>query len=448
MNITIDEEKKKQYTPPQNYFPMQPYIVDRLVLYNKNKKSASKGVSKTGPPKIVKQVYNPEYLENLVEAKLIPSLQIINISSEKYANDLKSYNAANEKYKDLLKIYYQKINDEIKREEDLRKLEEQEKLRKIQKEEEQKKIADEKKQAIISKQIAERKEKLKESARFIYSFERVEQEFNENQKRIEEIKATIKEPVLKNTDLKKLLNKHKRLINPKFGQLTNSRRQLMEISVKINELVAQTKSDPLAYSWILNFIAKSLAHQAELECRVKPEMAAPLAELAHVINSQFPELLPQFLLPRLIKKCPLIIGFISDDKKQMGFKIKQNEKKDVYVERMDGILAFYSMLCKMPNKNNIFIHSIWKMMTRWANMDLSKIDGDLVLGLVVTTLECCGNELYIKFARQIEKLVSIFLQGDFEKHFASLVNWKRLSIVVEDRNTSGKFKSYPGLQND
>lgn len=431
------------------------HLLNRLDLYkeSQNKKNSSNGIVKkslkTKQQNKTTKSYNHSLLLNQIEAKLIPSLQLISITSENYANDLKKYSNAKQEYQKSLKTYHQKIQDEIQRGKEQKLKEETEKEKKLKEENLKKQKEQEQKQAIILKQEAAKQEKLKESAKFIYSFIRVQQEFQGNQTRINEIKKTIKEPVLQNTDLKKLLNKHKRLLNPKFGQLTNSRRQLMEISSKMIELVNQTKADSLAYSWILNFIAKSLVHQAELECRVKPEMAIPLAELTHVLTSQFPELIPQFLIPRLIKKCPLILGFMSNDKKEMGFKVKQGEEsKAVYVERMDGILAYYGTLCKLSNKNHVFIHSIWKMITRWANMELNMMDGDLVLGSLVTVLECCGNELFIKFGRQVEKLIAVFLQGDFEKTFASSVNWKRLSIAVEDRNSSGKFKSYPNLVND
>lgn len=427
-------------------------ILNRLFLYNENHQPSSHEILNPSLKKNeeinITNAYNQPLLPEQIEVNLIPSLQLISLASDGYSSHLKSYNTAIEEYQNSLEIYHQKIEAEIERERTEQLKADEAKVEKLKLEAEKKKKEEAEKQDLIQKQELERNERLQASARFMYSFARVQKEFEENEKRIQYIKSTIKDPVLQNGDLKKLLNKHKRLINPKFGQLTNSRRHLMEISAKITELVSETKADSLAYSWILNFIAKSLSHQAELECRVKPEMAVPLAELTHVLNSHFPELIFDYVVPRLVKKCPLIIGFLCGDKKKMGFKVSQDETKAVYIERMDGILAYYGMLCKLSNKNHVFIHSVWKMVTRWANMDFRVMDSDLVLGSLVTILECCGNELYMKFGRQAEKLIAVFLEGDFKNEFSASVNWKRLSIIVEDKHASGSFKAYPGLTND
>ncbi|SGZ41303.1 uncharacterized protein HGUI_03503 [Hanseniaspora guilliermondii] len=378
-----------------------------------------------------------------IELKLIPSLKVISLVSNKMQKEVKDYNTKKEHYNTSMKKYNDAVNKELEHQKKLQKeKDEKEALRKQQEEEREKEL--------FAKKEKERLEKLKESAKYMYSSARVIEEFKANKKRILDIEQTIRIPVENSPDLKQVYAQ-KRLINPAFGQLTNSRRHLIELTSKVIGYINQTKVQPLAYQWILNFTAKGLCKQAELECRVKPEMAIPLAEMAHLLNEQFPELIPQFLIPRLIKKCPVLIGYISNDKNEMGFKVKepQNpEMKSVYLERMDGLLAFYSMLCKTQNSNNITLDLVWKMITRWANRNIKSMDGDLVFGSLVTVLECCGSEFDQKFGKQANKLINVFLVGAFKEEFSSSVNWKRLMIMVEDKLSSGKYKTFQGMIND
>lgn len=410
-----------------------------LLLKNKVKKSSNVVKKKTSSY----QEFKNEQLIKDIELNLIPSLRVISIVSKKMHKEVADFNLEKEKYESSMKKY----NDAIKKELEKQRIIQEKK----QKEEELKKQQEEEKEKeLIASKEKERLEKLKESAKFMYSSVRVIEEFETNKKRINEIEETIKNPVENSADLKHVYAQ-RRLINPTFGQLTNSRRQLIELTTKVIGYINQTKVQPLAYQWILNFTAKALCKQAELECRVKPEMAIPLAEMAHLLNVQFPELIPNFLIPRLIKKCPVIIGYMSNDKKEMGFKVKdpQNpEMKAVYLERMDGLLAFYSMLCKTQNTNNISLDLIWKMISRWANRNIKSLDGDLVFGSLVSVLECCGNEFDQRYGKQANKLINIFLVGDFKKEYSSLVNWKRLMIMVEDKMASGRYKSFQGLLND
>lgn len=378
-----------------------------------------------------------------IELKLIPSLKVISLVSSKMQKEVKEYNTKKEEYNLSMKKYKEALDKELGHQKEIQKKKDKEEALKKQQ-------AEEREKELFAKKEKERLEKLKESAKFMYSSARVVEEFEANKKRISEIEQTIRIPVENSPELKQVYAQ-KRLINPAFGQLTNSRRHLIELTSKVIGYINETKVQPLAYQWILNFTAKGLCKQAELECRVKPEMAIPLAEMAHLLNQQFPELIPRFLIPRLIKKCPVLIGYMSNDKKEMGFKVKDPrnpEMKSVYLERMDGLLAFYSMLCKTQNGNNITLELVWKMITRWANRNIKSMDADLVFGSLVTVLECCGSEFDQRFGKQANKLINVFLVGAFKAEFSSSVNWKRLMIMVEDKLTSGQYKTFQGLLND
>lgn len=423
-------------------------IINKYAYYQKRRNDTLKKnqVTKPSSKKLSENSYSKTRNESLmkdIELKLIPSLKVISLVSNKMQNEVKEYNAKKEEYNLSMKKYKDAVNKELEHQKQLqKKKDEEEALKKQQAEEREKELFD--------KREKERLEKLKESAKFMYSSARVVEEFEANKKRIAEIEQTIRIPVENSPDLKQVYAQ-KRLINPAFGQLTNSRRHLIELTSKVIGYINQTKVQPLAYQWILNFTAKGLCKQAELECRVKPEMAIPLAEMAHLLNEQFPELIPQFLIPRLIKKCPVLIGYMSNDKKEMGYKVKDPENpemKSVYLERMDGLLAFYSMLCKTQNGNNITLDLVWKMITRWANRNIKSMDGDLIFGSLVTVLECCGREFDQKFGKQANKLINVFLAGAFKDEFSSSVNWKRLMIMVEDKMSSGQYKTFQGMVND
>lgn len=423
-------------------------IINKYSYYQKRRNDTLKKnqVTKPSSNKLNENSYSKTRNESLIkdiELKLIPSLKVISLVSNKMQKEVKEYNTKKEEYNLSMKKYKDAVNKELEHQKQLQKKKDEEEALKKQQ-------AEEREKELFAKKEKERLEKLKESAKFMYSSARVVEEFETNKKRIAEIEQTIRVPVENSPDLKQVYAQ-KRLINPAFGQLTNSRRHLIELTSKVIGYINQTKVQPLAYQWILNFTAKGLCRQAELECRVKPEMAIPLAEMAHLLNEQFPELIPQFLIPRLIKKCPVLIGYMSNDKKEMGFKAKdpQNpEMKSVYLERMDGLLAFYSMLCKTQNGNNITLDLVWKMITRWANRNIKSMDSDLVFGSLVTVLECCGSEFDQKFGKQANKLINVFLVGAFKDEFSSSVNWKRLMIMVEDKMSSGQYKNFQGMTND
>ena len=315
----------------------------------------------------------------------------------------------------------QKIEQERKRreEEERKRREEEERKRREEeeskrKEEEERKKAEEEARALKEKEEAEvrRKQEEEQSKREelekqrvqleqkrkeqeeakkgkgITNFTAIEKEFLQYKARVISIKNDIVEPVKKDAGLKNILSKHKRKINPKFGQLTNSMQQLSSIVRELVELIDQTKPNALGYQWILNFIAKAIVSQAETEARVKPESALPLGKLTLQLLVRYPEL-KELLMTRFVKKCPFVIGYTcsvdtEEGRLRMGWKRNSGnkwEEETSYDERMGGMVTLYSMITRLPlpqdfistHKHPLPISCSWEMLARISNLSLIHI---------------------------------------------------------------------------
>lgn len=255
--------------------------------------------------------------------------------------------------------------ERIKREkeEQARKLkEEQEKLRKKQEEElKAKQLAEEKakkeQEAALEaqrlKDEAEAKRIKEEEAKAainstVFHKEECIATFVRYKGEIDRIKREIKEPMAKDTVLKKQVNAHKRKMNPKFGQLTNSQTQLTRITQELHQLLLEGQQNTQVYHWLLNFIAKCIVLQAQTEVSIKPKMAVPIAKLSLNLMLLHPEL-KEFLMARFVKKCPMVIGYIcaidtESGRSKMGWKRTSDGKyEDVtqYAERVSGIMILF-----------------------------------------------------------------------------------------------------------
>lgn len=280
----------------------------------------------------------------------------------------------------------------LKKEEEERKALEEKKAKEeaLKKKQEDEKKAAEKK----AKEEAALKKKLEEEALAAKrgqgqtNFKAIEEEFIKYKNKIQDIKTNIVEKVKSNPDLKKLIMKHKRKINPKFGQLTNSLSQLSRITSELVQMINETKPDAMAYSWILNFTAKAIISQSETEVRVKPASSIPLANLALNLICEFPELL-EFLKARFIKKCPLVIGYTcsiatEEGRLRMGWKRNEDKKWEdeiTYDERMAGMMTLYCVITRLPlsqpyfqsKKHPLPMAENWKFIARILNTPLELI---------------------------------------------------------------------------
>lgn len=357
-------------------------------------------------------------------------------------------------------------------EEERRRREEEEKRRqKVVEEEKRKKEAErlkkEKEEAQAreeqAKKRAEEEEKSKQEeirAKTVSDFGAIEKTFKSYKEKIISIKKDIIEPVKKaDPSLKSLLSRHKRKVNPKFGQLTNSNTQLRNIQNELCALVDQTKENQLAFLWILNFIAKAMVHQAETEVRVKPESALPLGKLAVNLMVKYPEL-KELLIARFVKKCPFVIGYTcsidsESGRQNMGWKRKADEKweeETFYDERMGGMVTLFAVITRLSLPQELInvqshplpIANSWSMLARIANTSVNLLTNShfVVLGF---WWDAAASEFIQAYGIQGSKLLRLVgedLTGSVADR--KYVGAARLRILLEEWQTTG-IKTFPEL---
>ncbi|SCU93817.1 LAFA_0F18360g1_1 [Lachancea sp. 'fantastica'] len=367
--------------------------------------------------------------------------------------------------------------------EEKRQREEQERLKREQEEEQRRQDEAKKKQAAMEakareeerlkqeklaaqKEIEAAEKRAREDAargRGITNFSDIQASFHHYKHKIKQIKHEVVEPVKKDANLKSILSKHKRKINPKFGQLTNSETHLHSIILEMTSLVDQTKPNNLGYQWILNFIAKALVSQAETEVRVKPESALPLAKLALTLLAQYPELL-ELLMARFVKKCPFVIGFScaidsETGRYNMGWKRSQDntwEEETSYDERMGGIVTLFATITRLPLPADLIgklehplpIQRSWQLVARVANTSLQLLNNThfVVLGC---WWDAAAAQLLQAYARQGHKLLAL-ISTDLTSSVAErrYVGAARLRILFEEYESTGRPKSFPEMKID
>lgn len=336
--------------------------------------------------------------------------------------------------------------------EEERKRQEAEKKLREEKEQQEQRSRDEREKAL--------KEEQERRGKVVTDFKMIEKTFWHYKDKIVQIKKEIVEPVKKmDVDTRNLISRHKRKINPKFGQLTNSNKQLQSIQMELFNLIDQTKSNQLAYLWILNFIAKALVSQSETEVRVKPESALPLAKLSLSLMIRYPEL-KELLMARWVKKCPFVIGYTckidtEQGRSNMGWKRKSDDKWEEdtsYDERMGGMITLFAVITRLPISAE-FIHQqqhplpishSWRLLARIANTSLELLTNShfVVLGSWWDAAALQFHQAYNKQAQKLLQLVGDNLTLAVAER--KYVGAARLRILVEEWQTSG-LKSFPEM---
>ncbi|CCC69247.1 hypothetical protein NCAS_0C02570 [Naumovozyma castellii] len=292
-------------------------------------------------------------------------------------------------------------------------------------------------------------------------FAAIDKLFWSYKEKIASIKKDIVQPVKdSDKDLRNTISRHKRKINPKFGQLTNSNQQLMNIKADLIQLIDQTKANSLAYQWILNFIAKAAVHQAETEVRVKPESALPLGKLILSLLITYPEL-KDLLMARFVKKCPYVIGFtckIDTEKGRINMGWKRNsedkwEDESSYSERMGGMMTLFSVLTRLPlpqefitsHSHPLPITKSWQMLARICNTSLDLLTNThfIVIG---NWWDASAAEFLQAYANQGAKLLQLL--GDDLTNVVAEHKYSgaaRLRILMEEWQM-GQLKSFPEME--
>ncbi|CCH57972.1 hypothetical protein TBLA_0A01720 [Henningerozyma blattae CBS 6284] len=340
----------------------------------------------------------------------------------------------------------------------LKKAEEEEALSKakLAKEQEDKL----KKEAAEASAKKEQSNRTNTKGKFTTDFNSVEQVFKKYKDKINSIKTEIVQPVKKaDVNTRNTLSRHKRKINPKFGQLTNSLQQLTNVQNELCSLIDQTKPHELSYLWILNFISKAIVHQAETEVRVKPESAVPLAKLTLYLLVRYPEL-KELLMARFVKKCPFVIGYTcnidtEDGRLRMGWKRKSDnkwEEETSYDERLGGMTTLFSVITRLPlapefintQEHPLPISYSWRMVARIANTNLKLITNShfVVLGC---WWDAAASQFIQAYSRQAQKLLFLIandLTGALSQH--KYVGAARLLILFEEWQR-GAIKTFPDM---
>lgn len=425
----------------------------------------------------VKDSQNDTYVSNALNTQ-----EVVSGIHELFASRIRLLEQDNMRQVEEIKVQKKRREEERKRkeEEERKRMEEEEKRRREEEAARLKKIEEEKNQkeealrllkeeqeakarAEKAKKDAEEKERQKlESvkAKTVSDFSRIEKKFWQYKEKISSIKKEIVEPVKQaEPNLRSLLSRHKRKINPKFGQLTNSNAQLRTIQQELCNLVDQTRDNNLAYLWILNFIAKAIVHQAETEVRVKPESALALAKLAVNLMTRYSEL-HELLMARLVKKCPFVIGFTcsintESGRQNMGWKRKSDDKWEEdtsYDERMGGMVTLYAVITRIPLPMELItshahpmpISGSWHMLARIANTQSSLLTNShfVVLG---SWWDAAASQFIQAYGNQAVKLLQL-LGDNLTAAVADrkYVGAARLRILMEEWQTTG-MKSFPEM---
>lgn len=310
---------------------------------------------------------------------------------------------------------------------------------------------------------AEEAKKLKEQTmrgRAVTDFKEIENVFRYYKEKIASIKRDIVEPVKKmDANMRNIISRHKRKINPKFGQLTNSNQQLQSIQNELYVLIDQTRENNIAYLWILNFIAKALVHQSETEVRVKPQSALPLGKLALSLLIRYPEL-KELLMARWVKKCPFIIGYTckidtEHGRQNMGWKRNSDNKWEEdtsYDERMGGIATLFAVMTRLPLSAeyiNTEVHPLpisnsWRLLARISNTSIDLLTNThfIVLG---SWWDAAALQLLQAYSNQAGKLLELVgdnLTSAVSEH--KYAGAARLRILLEEWQTSG-LQSFPEM---
>ncbi|KAJ3329265.1 hypothetical protein HDU76_008283, partial [Blyttiomyces sp. JEL0837] len=109
------------------------------------------------------------------------------------------------------------------------------------------------------------------------------------------------------------------------GQITNSRRQIMDVAKRLDSTFKEGKQiSPDLSTRLLDFTAKSIAKQADTEVAVQRLKAFPIAMVCVLLFEVHPPVL-SILLGRLMKRCPYVVP--------MYFKKLPGETPDQFAKR-------------------------------------------------------------------------------------------------------------------
>lgn len=279
----------------------------------------------------------------------------------------------------------------------------------------------------------------------------IEADFLKYKQKIADIKSQILAPVTDNKQMKSFCFQAKRKVRPKLGQLTDSQRQLQEIyNVLIQAIDECRNANEIVYHWILNFFAKAVVAQAEVETIVSIQSATPLGKLAAMMMLRY-EPLKELLLARFVKKCPLVIGYTCaidtvEGRIRMGWKRKGEkwEEPNSYSERLSGICAVWTAITISQIPTNGQPHpypfaNSWRFVARMVNVP-NELLTDTHFSAMGIWWDIASEAFLSEYGRQGQKLLELIhtkwiAQVADRKYPAAL----RLVLLGEDWKKEGKL---------
>ncbi|ONH71462.1 Nucleoporin GLE1 [Pichia kudriavzevii] len=352
-------------------------------------------------------------------------------------------------------------------EEEKRRVERLEKARREQEEalKKQKEAEHEAKRKLdAARKEEEEKKALEEAKNSIVKPSEIEKLYMKYMDNIKVIEETILNPVREDKELKKVVGTHKRKINPKFGQLTNSQQQYFRLVTEIRDLILQTQSNELAYKWILNFVSDAIISQAETEVSVKPKSSLPLAKLTLNLMLLFPAL-RHYMLCKFYRSCPMLIGYsCSEDTEEgrgrMGWMRDEDtgkwENEVQHNERLSGISTLYSVITRLkvdqsylgydPSsmKHPLPISHSWIFLARMVDTP-SALVTETHFVIVGSWWDACSREFLQAYGRQSAKLLRLIVEKWTRINGKSSAGRVRLQLLGEEWS-KGVVKSFPEME--
>jgi nucleoporin GLE1 len=353
------------------------------------------------------------------------------------------------------------IEEEKKRKEAEKKAE-LERLEKLKKEKELK-LAKKEKEAATRKEL-ELKQAQENIKNMIIRPTEIEKSYLKYMKDIEDIENQILKPVQDNKELKKLVGSHRRKINPKFGQLTNSQQQLSRITNEIKDLILQTQSNELAFKWILNFISDAIISQAETEVSVKPKSSLPLAKLTLNLLILFKDL-SYFLFAKFYKSCSFLLGYscsqdTEEGRVRLGWNRDENtgkwENESQYNERLSGISTLYFVITKLKldssyigydpssTKHPLPISNSWIFLSRIVDVPVDELS-ETHYTIAGSWWDACAIEFLQAYGKQATKLLRLVSNEWTNITGKSSAAKVRLNLLGEEW-VCGSINSFPEME--
>ncbi|GMM50738.1 nucleoporin [Starmerella bacillaris] len=278
----------------------------------------------------------------------------------------------------------------------------------------------------------------------------IQAEFDANQERIKFIKENVRLALSKQpAEVRNQVMDIKLELRPLFGMLTNSREQLNACRAKVEQLFNRVKGsgNQLMFHWTLNLYAKLLVEQSESEANAKLQNALPLAMLTVLLWSEFHEL-GDFVIPRIIKRCPHVIGYhcpidTAQGRKRMGWKRDGDDRYETleqYMGRVSGICAVWACITqsklKASEPHPYPISNSWKFVARHLNRPADTVTPDVYAALAAWW-DMTATRLRDAFGKQGEKLLDL-LWDDFTRDSSEPPamrlrglgeNWKETGVI-------------------